>query len=154
MSVFATLDKSSSLTKLVLDKNDIKGFNTKAILSFCRGQRKLVTLSMRQCNLGPEICINLFSGLSKFNRSIKTVNLEKNHIGDVGFQTIIDIFKINEHPEQLVLEDLELAENDITDESGIPFAQFLDTNETFKKIGLRKNDLTTETGRIFEKSLR
>jgi hypothetical protein len=84
MSIFGTLDKSSSLTKLVLDKNDIKGFNTKALLSFCRAQRKLVTFSMRSCNLGSEICINLFKGLSSFNRSIKNLNLEKNHLGDQG----------------------------------------------------------------------
>jgi len=53
-----------------------------------------------------------------------------------------------------VLENLDLAENDISDEAGVPFATFMENNIFFKKVGLRKNELTTETGRIFEKSLR
>jgi len=57
--VWTTLDKCQTLKELIMDKNDLKGFNSKAVLKFLRTQKSIEILSLKRCNLGPELANNL-----------------------------------------------------------------------------------------------
>ena len=80
------------------------------------------------------------------NRSLQTLSLQENNIGDEGLEYFARVMHDNHGTN---LHHLDLSHNFITDKSGVKFAEGLKDNASFESIIMADNSLTELTAQVF-----
>ncbi len=105
-----------------------EGINTDSHIQFC------------VLGIGNDEAIRI-AQLLKHNKTIKTLMLATNYIGDKGVMAISDSLETNKHLTEIYLDD-----NNITDIGAIYFIDMLTRNTTLEKaVFYHNNKITYET---------
>jgi len=83
----------------------------------------------------------ILGNLLAINFTLKNLNLEGNHIADIGAKAIAEALKVNSR-----LKSLNLKENRITDIGAKALGEALKKNKNITNIDIRRNSKITEIG--------
>ena len=107
------------------------------MLKGLEGNKTLISLNLRQNDLGGEILENLFTTLA--STAVRELNLSENGIADIGCKNFDKMIK-GDFGNGLVLEKLHLAKNDITHRGTEFLWNAMSLNRSIKHLNLKRNE--------------
>ncbi|KAL9184542.1 hypothetical protein ACHAXT_012512 [Thalassiosira profunda] len=135
--------RNSSLEALVLGENQCvgdEGVKT-ALAGLQAGKGKLRVLSVESCRVGAPGAASISRFMLRGGRSLRTLQLSNNNIGDAGAETLVRALKHSHR-----LGHLALNNTGITDRGASELGEVLRTNRTLHTLSLRNNEGITDVG--------
>ena len=139
--LYATI-KATKLVELTLDRNYLDGAKLRVIREMLVQNKRLETLNMNECQLG-EDGAEYFAGGLPANNTLHYLNLASNNFGDAGVEQLATGMIVHKG---FQLKHLDLSNNFVSDEAGKQLAVGLAHNHTLLSLSLAENTLTEESG--------